>query len=160
HVVMGLALGGIATLDPVVTVNPATTQAVIFGTLIGSQAPDLDTILKLRNNAHYIKNHRGITHSIPAVLLWPILISGALFFFFPEANLYHLWMWTFIGVIVHVFVDIFNAYGIQAFRPFSHKWVALGIINTFDSVIFLCLLVRNILLKFGLLPGISCFSVY
>lgn len=81
HIVMGLALGGIATLDPAVTANPATTHAVLFGTLIGSQAPDLDTILKLRNNANYIKNHRGITHSIPAVLLWPLLITGALLFF-------------------------------------------------------------------------------
>ena len=160
HIVMGFALGGIATLDPHVTVNPATTHAVILGTLIGSQAPDLDTILKLRNNAHYIKNHRGITHSIPAVLLWPILITGALLFFYPEANLLSLWMWTFIGVILHVFVDIFNAYGTQALRPFSHKWVALGVINTFDPFIFLMHLVGIIVWKFGLHPGVTFFSVY
>ncbi|WP_449539080.1 metal-dependent hydrolase [Ferdinandcohnia sp. Marseille-Q9671] len=160
HVVMGLALGGIATLDPVVTIDPVTTQAVIFGTLIGSQAPDLDTILKLRNNAHYIKNHRGITHSVPAVLLWPILITGVLLLFFPEANLLHLWMWTFIGVILHVFVDIFNAYGTQALRPFSHKWVALGVINTFDPFIFLMHLLGIVVWKVGVHPGVTFFSVY
>lgn len=160
HVVMGLALGGIATLDPTVSVNSATTTAVIFGTLIGSQAPDLDTILKLSNNAHYIRNHRGITHSLPAVLLWPLIITGAIFLFFPEANLFPLWLWTFIGVILHVFVDIFNAYGTQALRPFSNKWVALGVINTFDPFIFLVHILGIVVWKLGVHPGVTFFTVY
>lgn len=160
HVVMGLALGGIATLDPVVAIDPQTTHAVIIGTLIGSQAPDLDTILKLRNNAQYIRNHRGITHSIPAVLLWPILITAAISLFTPAANVLHLWIWTFIGVILHVFVDIFNAYGTQALRPFSNKWVALGVINTFDPFIFFIHLVGIIIWKIGAHPGYTFFTIY
>ena len=82
HFVMGIALGGLATLDPVVVDGSVTAQAVLVGTILGSQAPDIDTILKLRNNAVYIRNHRGITHSIPAVLLWPILISPSHFCIF------------------------------------------------------------------------------
>ncbi len=46
----------------------------MIGVMAGSLAPDLDTVLKLRNNAQYIRNHRGITYSIPAVILWPLLI--------------------------------------------------------------------------------------
>ncbi|OES45070.1 metal-dependent hydrolase [Domibacillus iocasae] len=136
HIVMGFALGGLATLDPVVTADPATKYAVMTAAVIGSLAPDIDTILKLRNNAVYIRNHRGATHSIPAVILWPLLITGALFFIFPDANVLHLWLWSQIAVFLHVFVDIFNAYGTQALRPFSSRWVALGVINTFDSFIF------------------------
>lgn len=136
HIVMGIALGGLATLDPVVASDPATTTGVIIATIIGSQIPDIDTVLKLRNNAVYIRNHRGVTHSIPAVLLWPLLILAVMYPLFPEANLFHLWLWTFIAVFLHVFVDIFNAYGTQALRPFTNKWVALGIINTFDPIIF------------------------
>lgn len=41
-----------------------------------------------------------------------------------------------LAVALHVFVDIFNAYGTQAIRPFSRKWVALGVIDTFDPIIF------------------------
>ena len=74
HIVMGIALGGLAFADPVVANSTITTTAVIAGTIIGSQAPDIDTVLKLRNNAVYIRHHRGITHSIPAVILWPLLI--------------------------------------------------------------------------------------
>ncbi len=60
HVVMGIAIGGLATLDPVVTSSPAMAQAVMVGAIIGSQAPDFDTVLKLKNNAVYIRNHRGL----------------------------------------------------------------------------------------------------
>ncbi|TFE01245.1 metal-dependent hydrolase [Jeotgalibacillus sp. R-1-5s-1] len=136
HIVMGFAIGGLAAIDPVVANDPATAQSVLIAVVIGSQAPDADTVLKLRNNAVYIRHHRGITHSIPAVMLWPIAITAAIYPFFPEANLLHLWLWTFLAVFLHVFVDIFNSYGTQALRPFSSKWVALGVINTFDPIIF------------------------
>ena len=136
HLVMGISLGGLALVDPVVASEPVTFTAVMAGMIIGSQIPDIDTVLKLRNNAVYIRHHRGITHSMPAVVLWPILLTIILSFIIPDANVLHLWLWTFLAVFLHVFVDIFNAYGTQALRPFSKKWVALGVINTFDPIIF------------------------
>ncbi len=160
HVVMGLALGGLATLDPVVASSSATATSVMIATLVGSQAPDIDTVLKLRNNAVYIRNHRGITHSIPAVLLWPLAIIAVIYPIFPDANLLHLWLWTFLAVFFHVFVDIFNAYGTQALRPFSSKWVALGIINTFDPFIFAMHIVGILAWVFGAHPGYTFIGVY
>lgn len=160
HVVMGIALGGLATIDPFVSEGSLTAQAVMIGTIVGSQAPDLDTILKLKNNAKYIRNHRGITHSIPAIILWPLLITGAIYAFVPEVNLLHLWIWTFLAVILHVFVDIFNAYGTQALRPFSKKWVALGVINTFDPFIFFSHIVALIIWRYGADPGFTFLILY
>lgn len=160
HVVMGIALGGIATLDPVVANHDLTAQAIMIGTIVGSQAPDLDTILKLKNNAKYIRNHRGITHSVPAVCLWPLLVTGAIYAFTPEVNLLHLWIWTFLAVILHVFVDIFNAYGTQALRPFSKKWVALGVINTFDPYIFFAHIIGIVIWRIGAHPGYTFIGVY
>ncbi|WP_277586991.1 metal-dependent hydrolase [Psychrobacillus antarcticus] len=160
HVVMGIALGGLSLIDPVVAGSALTTTAVIAGTIIGSQAPDIDTVLKLRSNAVYIRHHRGITHSIPAVILWPILIAGALWLIMPEANLLHLWLWTFLAVFVHVFVDIFNAYGTQALRPFSRKWVALGVINTFDPIIFGIHVVGILFWMLGLNPVPTFLTMY
>jgi inner membrane protein len=153
HVVMGIALGGLATLDPVVAASTATASSVLIATIVGSQIPDIDTVLKLRNNAIYIRNHRGVTHSMPAVLLWPLVILAVLYPFFPDANLLHLWAWTFAAVFIHVFVDIFNAYGTQALRPFSSKWVALGVINTFDPIIFAIHIVAIIIWVLGADPG-------
>ena len=160
HVVMGIALGGIATLDPVVGVDNSTAYAVMLGTIIGSQAPDLDTILKLRNNAKYIRNHRGITHSIPAVFIWSFLITGMIMLFVPDSNLLHLWLWTLFAIALHVFVDIFNAYGTQALRPFTKKWIALGIINTFDPFIFIAHLIGIAIWAFGAHSGYTFLTVY
>lgn len=160
HIVMGLALGGLATLDPAVAGSTATQTSVLICTLVGSQIPDIDTVLKLRNNAVYIRNHRGITHSIPAVILWPLVIIAVIYPFFPEANLLHLWLWTFLAVFLHVFVDIFNSYGTQALRPFSHKWVALGTINTFDPFIFGIHVVGLFIWAFGAHPGYTFLAIY
>src|SRR3954447_4591971 len=157
---MGIALGGLATLDPVVAGSHATAVSVLIGTIAGSQIPDIDTVLKLRNNAIYIRNHRGVTHSIPAVILWPLLITAVIYPFFSGANLLHLWAWTFAAVFIHVFVDIFNAYGTQALRPFSSKWVALGVINTFDPIIFSIHVVGLILWGFGFDPGYTFSVIY
>ncbi len=157
---MGIALGGLATLDPIVGVDNPTAHAVLLGTLIGSQAPDLDTILKLRNNAKYIRNHRGITHSIPALFIWSALITGMITIFIPESNLLHLWLWTLLAIVVHVFVDIFNAYGTQALRPFTKKWIALGLINTFDPFIFVSHLMAIAIWLIGAHPGYTFLTLY
>ena len=160
HVVMGIALGGLATLDPVVAGSHATAVSVLIGTIAGSQIPDIDTVLKLRNNAIYIRNHRGVTHSIPAVILWPLLIIAVVYPFFSGANLLHLWAWTFAAVFIHVFVDIFNAYGTQALRPFSSKWVALGVINTFDPIIFAIHIIGIFIWILGANPGVTFLVMY
>lgn len=160
HVVMGIALGGLATLDPAVASSHVMTTSVLIATIAGSQIPDIDTILKLRNNAIYIRNHRGVTHSIPAVLLWPLLLTAVIYPFFPGANLLHLWAWTFAAVFIHVFVDIFNAYGTQALRPFTSKWLALGVINTFDPFIFAIHVLGIIAWILGAHPGFTFLIMY
>lgn len=160
HIAMGIALGGLATLDPVVANDPTLLQAVFVGTIIGSHAPDFDTVLKFRDNATYIRHHRGITHSIPAIFIWGILIAGLIHLFVPSVSFSHLWGWTFTAVALHVFVDIFNAYGTQAIRPFSSKWIAHGFINTFDPYIFLLHVTGISAWVLGAHPGYTWLTIY
>lgn len=160
HVVMGVAIGGLATLDPVVSSSPELTQAVMIGAIIGSQAPDFDTILKLKNNAIYIKNHRGVTHSIPFLFIWPTLITFLISLLYPTASFLHLWLWTFFAVVIHVFVDIFNAYGTKAMAPLKKKWIALGVINIFDPFIFASHIIAILFWRFGTDPGWTFLILY
>jgi inner membrane protein len=160
HLVMGITLGSIATLDPAIAQSDMGQQAVMFAAIVGSNIPDIDTVLKLRNNAKYIRNHRGITHSIPAVILWSLLVSGFAFLFFSASSYLHILLWSFIAVFLHVFVDIFNAYGTQAFRPFTKKWVALGVINTFDIVIFTIHGLAASLIAIGTNKGFTALAAY
>jgi len=160
HIVMGVSLGGLATLDPVVQSDPILFGAVLAGTIIGSNAPDFDTVFKLKNNATYIRHHRGASHSLPAVVIWGILVSLVIYAFVPEVSFLHLWLWTFLAVILHVFVDLFNAYGTQAMRPFSSQWVAFGFINTFDPYIFGLNVAGIIAWVLGANPGYTWLTVY
>lgn len=149
HFAMGAALAGLATVDPAVT---AHYPAIVTALVAGSQIPDIDTVLKLRNNAVYITNHRGITHSIPFTLMWPVVIVALIFLVIPDINVLHFWLWTQFAVFLHVFVDIFNSYGTRALRPFNHKWIQIGIINTFDPIMFALLVTGSILWAFGVSP--------
>ncbi|GAA0442610.1 metal-dependent hydrolase [Virgibacillus salarius] len=160
HIVMGVALGGLATLDPVVHNDPILFNAVLVGTIAGSHAPDFDTVLKLKNNATYIRHHRGVTHSIPAVIIWGILIANIIHLFVPQVNFFHLWLWTALAVVIHVFVDIFNAYGTQAYRPFTSKWIAHGFINTFDPYIFFLHIAGIAAWALGAHPGYTWITIY
>ncbi|ADC50218.1 MULTISPECIES: metal-dependent hydrolase [Alkalihalophilus] len=160
HVVMGIAIGGLATLDPNVSGDPTMQSAVMIAAIIGSQAPDFDTVLKLKNNAVYIRNHRGITHSLPALLVWPVLLTAGITLFMPGVEWLTIFLWSLLAVVLHVFVDIFNAYGTQALRPISNRWIALGVINIFDPFIFFMHLGAIAMWAFGSHPGITFLLLY
>ncbi|WP_123039413.1 metal-dependent hydrolase [Cohnella candidum] len=136
HFVFGLGLGGLAMIDPVISSHPYGAAAILLGTVAGSNAPDLDMLLRLKSNADYIKNHRGMSHSLPAIFIWTGLITLCLTLAFRDIPWWHLGFWVFVSVVVHVFSDLFNAYGTQAYRPISKEWVKWNIIHIFDPFIF------------------------
>ena len=71
HIAIGWALQHLQLKIQQWLLRLATATTLIVGSLI----PDGDTVLKLKDNATYISHHRGITHSIPFTILWPILIT-------------------------------------------------------------------------------------
>lgn len=160
HVVIGFGLAGIATFDPAIQADPTTFHAVMLAAVAGSVIPDIDTVLKLKNNAAYIRHHRGITHSLPATALWPFILMLPVMALFPSANAAHVLLWTLTAVALHVFVDIFNAYGTQAVRPFSGKWVALGMINIFDPFIFSVHIMGFAIWQMSGSPGVTFATIY
>jgi inner membrane protein len=141
HLVMGLGLAGLAYIDPVVAADSTVSTAVLIGTVLGSQAPDSDGLMRLKGNASYVRNHRGASHSLPAIALWTLFITGILALAFDNLPILHVGMWVLIAVCVHVFVDLFNTYGTQALRPFTSKWISWNIIHIFDPVIFVAHLI-------------------
>ncbi|MBA4601076.1 metal-dependent hydrolase [Thermoactinomyces mirandus] len=136
HFVMGIGLFGLSQLDPAVTAHPETMQAVLLATVIGSEIPDTDTLFRLKGNSEYIRHHRGFSHSLPMILIWPTLITLILSLVFPGADLLHTWLWTLLAVFIHIFIDLFNVYGTQALRPISRRWIAFNILSIFDPFIF------------------------
>lgn len=157
---MGIGLAGLATVDPVVAASPAVMTAVLLGTVAGSQAPDLDNLLRLKGNACYIRNHRGISHSIPAILIWTAAITMLLQLFYRGSLPWlHVGGWVLLAVVLHVFTDLFNAYGTQAMRPFNEKWISWNIIHIFDPIIFTAHLIAILLWATGLVNPAVLFPI-
>ncbi len=138
HLLLGATLAGLSLVDPVVAANKeAMFAAVLAGTMIGSHAPDFDTFARLKGPAVYLRVHRGITHSLPALFLWPLLISLPLAAGFGLMHVWpHLYGWTFAAVVLHVFLDLCNAYGVQCFRPFTRRWQHWDILSLHEPLLF------------------------
>lgn len=137
HIMIGVGLAALSQIDPVVAESSTMSQAVLLGTIIGSNAPDFDYVYKLRGNGSYRRRHRGWSHSLFALPLWGISVSSFIFPFFSDISFLHLFLWTFLAVIIHVFIDLFNVYGTQAIRPFSSKWIAFDTIPLTDPYIWI-----------------------
>ena len=84
HFVFGISLAGLATISPTINTDPSLVQSILIGTIIGSQAPDFDGVTRFwGGTANYIKNHRGLTHSLLAILIWPTVITLFLLLYYP-----------------------------------------------------------------------------
>lgn len=158
HFVMGIGLAGLAYIDPVVAADPMLAAAVMVGTIAGSQAPDIDTALRFKSNSLYIRNHRGMSHSLPFLLLWVLMITGVIGLIFQGIPLAHVVLWTAVAVGVHVFTDLFNTYGTQAARPFTERWIAWNVIHIFDPFLFTTHVIAILLWAFDLVQPAPLFT--
>jgi inner membrane protein len=148
HVVIGLGIGALAQIDPALSNHHTLSQAVILGTVIGSNSPDFDFIYRMKGKGSYIRHHRGFSHSLPALPLWGIVVSGFIAPFFPGASFLHLFLWTFFAVLLHVLLDLFNVDGTQILLPFSRKWIAFDAIPLLDPYILMLHFLGFSLLRF------------
>ncbi|OXM87905.1 metal-dependent hydrolase [Paenibacillus rigui] len=137
HLLFGATLAGAAMIDPMVSSQPELFHAILAATMVGSHAPDLDTMARIKGYPTYIRIHRGFTHSLPALVLWPLLLTPPIAAGFGVwEHAVHVFVWCLIAVMLHVFMDWFNVYGVQCFRPFSSKWQHLDVLALFEPFLF------------------------
>ncbi|KXG77099.1 metal-dependent hydrolase [Thermotalea metallivorans] len=129
HGVIGLAISAFSG-SPVTLNNP-----VSLGCAIGAMSPDIDIVAKIWGDYVYLKHHRGITHSIPALLGLAGIITGGLSLLYTDFPLIQVFLWTFIGCLSHTLFDILNSYGAKLFMPFTKKKSMIGILMLYDPVI-------------------------
>ncbi len=160
HVITGVGLVGLSFIDPTMANHPELFTSMLFCTIVGSNAPDVDFLYKYKGNDTYVKMHRGMSHSLIAQVFLALsiaciatLANGGLFFttFF---------FWTLLAVIIHVLFDICNIYGTQAFRPITHKWFALNILPIFDPFIMIVHIVGIALWLVGFHSGTVFLVIY
>lgn len=148
HIMIGAGLGVLAQIDPIISDNHTLAQAVMLGTVIGSNSPDFDIIYRLKGKGSYFRHHRGISHSLPALPIWSFLITSFIYLSFPDASFLHIFFWTFIAVIVHVLFDLLNVHGTQALWPCSLKWLSFDSIPLFDPYLLMLYIFGFVLIAF------------
>lgn len=129
HTLSGLALAQAGFRQ---RLGPAATLAVTVGAL----APDLDAVMALSDQLAAIRYHRGLTHSfvgggILAVLLaWPIWRWwGGSARFRQMAGL------VYLGILIHIALDLITAFGTRVFWPFSETRLALDLAFIVDPFV-------------------------
>lgn len=136
HGLWGIGIyGAWVAQQPHVVHSPLTTT-VFLASVLGSEAPDADYVVKLIHGPlAYLKHHRGVSHSFPAWFLSSFVIASGLSIWHP-GHFMLLFSISFIGAFVHVLLDILTPYGTQALWPITKHRFRLDVLFTLDPVFF------------------------
>jgi inner membrane protein len=98
--------------------------------IIGANLPDVDVFSYAWGETAALEFRRGITHGIPAMIVLPFLLAGAmmgiaqLFRRGQGAAVGFKWLLALsaISVVSHPILDFLNVYGVRWLMPFDNTW--------------------------------------
>jgi inner membrane protein len=99
--------------------------------ILGANLPDIDAITYGCAGTIALEVRRGITHGIPALLIFPALLAGAMLWLSraksrkagaPAADFKWLLVLSAISVVSHPVLDFLNVYGVRWLMPFDATW--------------------------------------
>ncbi len=143
HGMIGLALSTFSGQSVSIS-NP-----IALGCAIGAMIPDIDSVIRLyANDATYLKQHRGFSHSLPMLFVFSAVVATAVAFFakvpitqifetiqfadlFRPDHFAAIWLWSFLGALSHTVFDMLNSYGAMLLR----KKRKLNLLTLYDPVI-------------------------
>ena len=101
--------------------------------VIANNLPDIDVAV-FATNTLAMSFRRGWTHGVLAQATLPIVLTGAMLAYDrlvlqqradapPPAVARELLLLSYVGVLLHVFMDLMNSYGVRLLMPFSRAVV-------------------------------------
>jgi inner membrane protein len=101
--------------------------------IIGANLPDVDVISYAWGETAALEFRRGITHGIPALIVLPFLLAGAMMLIGrlssrrrepAAADVDFKWLLALsaISVCSHPMLDFLNVYGVRWLMPFDGTW--------------------------------------
>lgn len=97
--------------------------------------PDIDLITRLMGTEAMLMYHRGITHSLFAVVLGPAIIAYAATWQKRGKDLVYFYLLALLGYSFHVYMDLTTKYGVQLFAPLDNTFHSLYQVFILDPVI-------------------------
>jgi inner membrane protein len=120
-------------------------KAMLWGAMAQS-IPDIDFVASFwMDTSSNLLAHRGFTHSfLFCAIITPLFALLAEHWHRPHNIRLSKWVLFFGAVILlHIFIDAFNNYGVGWLEPFSHKRISFNAIYVADPF-------------FSIWPGIAC----
>ena len=109
-------------------------KAMLWG-ILAQSIPDIDFLAAFwLDTADNLFAHRGFTHSILFSLLITPLIAGLANHWHRPHNISFRRWFFFIGsvILIHIFIDAFNNYGVGWLEPFNHTRISFNSIYVAD----------------------------
>jgi inner membrane protein len=115
--------------------------------MIASNLPDID-VLVFATSTPSVAFRRGWTHGILADALLPPLLTAVVLFVAsrrtttsrePPVRPMQLLLLSYVGVILHVLMDLLNTYGVRLLMPFSQHWFYGDVLFIIDPWLWLAL---------------------
>lgn len=139
---------------------PRTGALLLFG-LAAGQLPDIDFLAGSGPHSMFAL-HRGLTHSLGALLIFSLILAALLKLFLSQVRLREMtvriengeavvnkaddWHYSqmflaaLLGLVLHVYLDCMTTFGTQIFWPFSSYRVALPALFIVDFILTVPLL--------------------
>ncbi len=117
-------------------------KAAVWVLLISAVAPDLDYITRFWGVETFLRYHRGITHGIFALFLFPLIM--AFIFGLKKGFLYYYFI-SLLGYSTHLLMDLANQYGTRVLSPLDWEPFSFDLTFIIDPYISLGLLLCVIL---------------
>ena len=115
--------------------------------VIANNLPDIDVGV-FATSTLAMSFRRGWTHGVLAQATLPIVLTGAMLLYdryrkkaSPDdrVNARQILLLSYIGVLLHVFMDFTNSYGVRLLMPFSDRWFYGDALYIVDPWLYLVL---------------------
>ena len=121
------------------------TRYATFALVIGANLPDIDVLALFGNDG--LGFRRGITHGIPALVLWPFVLTGLVLLwhrFITRARGLppvpkELLRISALAILTHPTLDWMNTYGMRWLMPFDGRWFSADALFIIDPWLYLML---------------------
>lgn len=135
HTLVGAALG-----------EAGLKRRTGFGTgalMIASNLPDID-VLVFASGTPSVAFRRGWTHGVLADVLLPLLFTGVVVLIArwrgrDDIRPGQMLLLAYVGVILHVLMDLLNNYGVRLLMPFSQHWFYGDVLFIIDPWLWIIL---------------------
>src|SRR5437762_884620 len=133
HTLVGAALGE-AGLKRQTRLGSATL-------MIASNLPDID-VLVFGTSTPSVAFRRGWTHGVLADVFLPLLLAGIIVLASRRrggVRPMQILALSYLGVILHVLMDLLNNYGVRLLMPFSQHWFYGDVLFIIDPWLWIVL---------------------